>query len=204
MTSSVNTSKLSQLVNQTIIDLDKSEEVDQVPGVEDLILEIVNSLNIGAYEVEILQLELNEQLLDFDLFSNESELELFSITLSRRLKDNLIFGEVPVEEEDKGSCELCEREMPLTFHHLIPRETHSHLAKKGTFTKDDMRTRGTNICRPCHTHLHRTYDNLELAINYNTVEKLLESEKVCKFIEYISKQKIRSRVRGAVPLRYSK
>ncbi|PSR81267.1 hypothetical protein PHLCEN_2v6427 [Hermanssonia centrifuga] len=27
-------------------------------------------------------------------------------------------------------CEMCEREVPLTYHHLIPRETHAKVVKK--------------------------------------------------------------------------
>lgn len=27
-------------------------------------------------------------------------------------------------------CEICEREVPLTYHHLIPRETHAKVLKK--------------------------------------------------------------------------
>lgn len=27
-------------------------------------------------------------------------------------------------------CEICEREVPLTYHHLIPRETHTKVLKK--------------------------------------------------------------------------
>lgn len=30
-----------------------------------------------------------------------------------------------------GECELCEREMPLTKHHVIPRELHERYVKKG-------------------------------------------------------------------------
>jgi len=28
-------------------------------------------------------------------------------------------------------CEICEREVPLTYHHLIPRSTHAKVLKKG-------------------------------------------------------------------------
>lgn len=28
-------------------------------------------------------------------------------------------------------CEICEREVPLTYHHLIPRSTHKKVLKKG-------------------------------------------------------------------------
>jgi hypothetical protein len=38
---------------------------------------------------------------------------------------------VSAEEGEMGGCELCERDMPLTRHHLIPRSTHKKYAKMG-------------------------------------------------------------------------
>jgi hypothetical protein len=41
------------------------------------------------------------------------------------------------EEFEDGVCVLCEREMALTFHHLIPRMTHKKMMKKG-LTKTEL------------------------------------------------------------------
>merc|ERR1712070_141069 len=38
-----------------------------------------------------------------------------------------------------------------------------------------------DICRQCHSTVHRTHTNMELALNYNSIEKLLEDEKISKF-----------------------
>ena len=54
-----------------------------------------------------------------------------------------------------GKCEMCLRHMPLTFHHLIPRETHSKYIKKSVYTKDYLDHHGVDICRPCHNVIHR-------------------------------------------------
>jgi hypothetical protein len=50
-------------------------------------------------------------------------------------------------------CELCHRKMKLTRHHLVPREVHAKMLKKG-FAKDWM-LRLAAICRPCHSAVHR-------------------------------------------------
>jgi hypothetical protein len=41
------------------------------------------------------------------------------------------------EDFEDGICVLCEREMALTFHHLIPRMTHKKMMKKG-LTKNEL------------------------------------------------------------------
>ncbi|CAG8528676.1 14936_t:CDS:2 [Acaulospora morrowiae] len=88
-----------------------------------------------------------------------------------------------------GTCTLCHRHMPLTFHHLIPRMMHKRVLKKGLFTKEECTTRGIDICRPCHSAIHKMISNDQLALKYNTLEMLLEHEGVVKFVGWASKQK---------------
>ena len=35
------------------------------------------------------------------------------------------------EEVGPGECAMCEREMPMTRHHLIPKTTHPYWIKRG-------------------------------------------------------------------------
>lgn len=121
-----------------------------------------------------------------------------------------------------GECELCDRYIKLTKHHLLPKETWSRLQtklmhaaeakEKGDFDRalnilghgladkiDTLSTdkssikeilhRTCDICRQCHNTVHRTHSNMELAMNYNTVEKLLEDENISKFCCWASKQR---------------
>ena len=81
------------------------------------------------------------------------------------------------EDEDgaclqPGECEMCERYMPLTRHHLMPRMMHARLRKQG-FERDVL-CRTCNICRLCHDAVHRFFSEKELALEYNTVEKLMQ------------------------------
>ncbi len=87
-----------------------------------------------------------------------------------------------------GNCELCDREKELTFHHLIPQINHSKNNFKRLFTKEDMKNRGIDICRDCHSMIHRLIDNKTLGLRYNTKELLLEHEEVFKFVEWVKKQ----------------
>ena len=130
-----------------------------------------------------------------------------------------------------GECELCDRFIKLTRHHLIPKSTWpriqtkllhaveaiergdtdraSHLLGFGLVYLMEPLTRiakqsnkinkkaslrlilhqTSDICRQCHSTVHNTHDNLELALNYSTVEKLLEDDRIAKFCKWASKQR---------------
>lgn len=70
-----------------------------------------------------------------------------------------------------GECELCERELPLTWYHLIPRKNHSKKRFLKLFTKKEMRERGANLCFDCHPTIHKFFDEKTLGLLYNTIEK---------------------------------
>jgi len=123
----------------------------------------------------------------------------------------------------EGECELCERLIMLTKHHLIPKSTHAHIKPKLLHATTSMKENDLerarrflgpglehvmdvlkdeskwtirrvlqqtcDICRPCHTAVHMAHDNMTLALNYNTVEQLLEDEQIYKFCQWASKQK---------------
>jgi hypothetical protein len=124
---------------------------------------------------------------------------------------------------DDGECELCDRYMKLTRHHLIPKSTwpklrisftNAALAKQdgdkakaclilgadlehlfADLSSTDKKhinrllARTCNICRPCHSAIHKVHDNMGLALNYNTIELLLADEQVSKFCQWASKQR---------------
>ena len=86
-------------------------------------------------------------------------------------------------------CELCGREKPLTFHHLIPQKNHNKPRFRKRYTKQEMRTRGIYICRPCHSGLHDLLDEKELGEKYTTLEDLLAHEGVARHVAWVAKQK---------------
>ena len=52
-----------------------------------------------------------------------------------------------------------------------------------------LRRRTTDICRPCHSAVHTTHDNMILAMNLNSVERLLDDTKIYNFCKWQSKQR---------------
>ena len=78
-------------------------------------------------------------------------------------------------------CELCEREIDRTSkHHLIPKE------KGGKYGPT------VNLCQPCHSTLHHTFGNKELAKTYNNLDALKSAEKLQKYLNWIKKRSITS------------
>ncbi|CAM9483604.1 unnamed protein product [Discosporangium mesarthrocarpum] len=86
-----------------------------------------------------------------------------------------------------GCCSMCERNMPLTRHHVMPRSTHKRYKKKG-YSEEVLRET-IDICRPCHSAIHRTHDHITLAEYFRTVESLLQDEDIAKFVAWVRKQR---------------
>lgn len=71
------------------------------------------------------------------------------------------------------ACELCEREIETTTHHLTP--------------KDRKNSDTAELCKPCHKQVHAVFTNHELKYQYNTIKALKESERMQDFINWIQK-----------------
>ena len=86
---------------------------------------------------------------------------------------------------------MCERELPLTRHHLIPRQTHARYFKKG-YTRELLNT-CLDCCRPCHSAIHRIADNATLAREYNTLELIMAHPDIQRWVMYAAAQPVRLR-----------
>jgi len=86
-------------------------------------------------------------------------------------------------------CELCGREKSLTFYHLIPKAVHKRKRFRKRHTKQELRSRGLEICRLCHSGIHDLISEKELAEKFTTKEALLEHPAVAKHIAWVKKQK---------------
>lgn len=76
-------------------------------------------------------------------------------------------------------CALCEREVrSVSRHHLVPRQAGG---KHGETVP---------LCQPCHTTIHYTFTNKELAKEYNTIPKLRQAPELNKYLNWIRKRPI--------------
>ncbi|CAM9963975.1 unnamed protein product [Scytosiphon promiscuus] len=92
---------------------------------------------------------------------------------------------------EPGRCLLCERHMPLTRHHVMPKSTHKRYRKKGY--SDAVLNQTIAICRPCHSAVHRTHDAATLAERFTTPEELLADETIGRFVAWARKQRTTSK-----------
>jgi len=88
----------------------------------------------------------------------------------------------------RGSeCEICDRQhLPLTYHHLIPRQMHTKAVKRG-WAKDWELQKVAWLCRACHSFVHRIASNEELARELNSMDKLIEREDVQSWAKWVGR-----------------
>jgi len=90
------------------------------------------------------------------------------------------------------SCELCQRDIELTRHHLIPVSTHKKYRKKRT--REEL-SQLVMICRECHNQIHVLISEKEMAAYYNTLESLLAHPGVARFVEWLRKRQPSSHIK---------
>ena len=84
-------------------------------------------------------------------------------------------------------CPCCQRQLTLTFHHLIPKSLHRKRYIQKRYSKKE-RAKGILICRPCHNAIHSFLTLRELSDSYNTMEKIMEHCELKKHFEWAQKQ----------------
>jgi len=87
-----------------------------------------------------------------------------------------------------SACEICDRDVPLTYHHLIPRGAHAKALKR-KWHPEWMLNSVAWLCRPCHSTVHRVASTEVLARDYYTIDRLLAREDIQKWKGYASKQR---------------
>ncbi len=87
-----------------------------------------------------------------------------------------------------GMCTLCKRTTHLTFHHLIPCKLHRRKHFRKHYSKAELNL-GINLCKLCHSGLHKRFDEAMLARQLNTQQLLEANQYVQKHTAWVAKQK---------------
>merc|ERR1712083_1213466 len=113
-----------------------------------------------------------------------------------RTLDAVVDDEGTEDTMQEGVCEMCDRHLLLSFHHLIPKDTHPTYLKKrlpsgveGEPTRSFLNSYGTMVCRACHSFIHHLATNEVLAKEYNTLEKILEHPRVQRWVGWARTQR---------------
>ena len=84
-----------------------------------------------------------------------------------------------VRKQTEQVCELCRREVQnLSRHHLVPREEGGRYGATA------------DLCQPCHSTIHLSISNQELAQQYNTIEALQKAEPLQKYLKWVKNKRI--------------
>ncbi len=76
-------------------------------------------------------------------------------------------------------CELCGRDVSaLSRHHLVPREEGGRYGATA------------ELCQPCHSTLHLTFNNKELALFYNSIPALQLAEPLQKYLKWVKTKRL--------------
>jgi len=95
-----------------------------------------------------------------------------------------------------GKCPYCERgDVELTKHHLVPQSRISRYAKKLGETPQELRERVVWLCRPCHSNGHDHLTEKEMALVYNTQEKLAAHPAMVKFTDWLKKSGAKGKIK---------
>lgn len=237
----------AEVIAEIVLELDDDGDTDGLDcnffSMQDVVVEnLIDNLGIEEAQAKTIFVELkrsngyigSDSCDDGEYDDSEGDDDTMK---SSSLNDvNCIDEESDDEYLVEGECELCDRDIKLTRHHLIPKSTWPRMQTKllqaaaaeesGDREKallilgyglehilgDENSDRSSNtacrfllssdkavvrailhstcdICRQCHTTLHRTHTNMELALNFNSVESLLDDEQISKFCKWASKQK---------------
>lgn len=112
------------------------------------------------------------------------------------------------ESVGEGECALCERSLPLTFHHLLPKQTHHRylgreclptgvteaataLGLTAEPTREFLHRYGTMLCRFCHSTVHQLAPNAVLAERFNTIDVLRSTPAIAQFASFAARQTAR-------------
>lgn len=82
-------------------------------------------------------------------------------------------------KKEETVCELCGREVQsLSRHHLVPREEGGRYGATA------------ELCQPCHSTVHLTFTNRDLASKYNSMPTLQQAEALQKYLKWVRTKRI--------------
>ncbi len=89
-----------------------------------------------------------------------------------------------------GRCPFCRRDLPLTFHHLIPKKLHRRTRFRKQYSHEQL-NRGINICRQCHDGIHDRYDEMTLYRDFSSPDRLAADPALARYFEWVARQRVR-------------
>lgn len=144
---------------------------------------------IASSLLNLLPPSINDSLVSYNFLPPHTTLEEFLTPVVNAYLTTLTTPPPPpsISRNLATECEICSRSwIPLTYHHLIPKDVHTKAVKRGWHHEDQLQNVAW-ICRACHSFVHRIASNDELAREWYTIERLLEREDVRAFAAWVGR-----------------
>jgi hypothetical protein len=94
------------------------ESKETVPEIDDITFEAISP-------------SFTESLISYGILSDEDNAMKFLRSATDEYLTQVCAPPPPWKSTQTTECEICYREVPLTYHHLIPRSVHAKALKKG-------------------------------------------------------------------------
>ena len=134
-------------------------------------------------------LSVMDSLEAYDLIPDASSLALFLTPVFNSYVTITTSPPPPLDPLKKKAsrCEICGRDwVPLTYHHLIPRQMHKKAVKRGWHEEWRLQSVAW-LCRACHSFVHGLASNEELAREWWSVERLKGREDVGRWARWVGR-----------------
>lgn len=129
----------------------------------------------------------------YNLLDSQDDLHRFLIPVLQEYVNDATAAPPVWSNTRASACEICERDwIPLTYHHLIPKQIHAKAIKRGWHEEWRLNSVAW-LCRACHSFVHRIASNEELAKDYWSVDKLMEREDVVAWAKWVGRVRWKAR-----------
>lgn len=153
-----------------------------------------NSAQILQHCVQAMPASIGDSLVAYHLISDAEEIPNFMAPIVEGYVESCTAAPPPHDPAKKATqCEVCDRDwVPLTYHHLIPRQVHAKVLKRGWHEEWQLNSVAW-LCRACHSFIHRITSNEELAKEWWSMERILQREDVQSWAAWVGRVRWKSR-----------
>ena len=137
---------------------------------------------------------INDSLEAYSLIPSKEDLPRFFAPVFEEYFQEVSKPPPPNDPSFKATeCEICRRDwVPLTYHHLIPRQVHAKALKRRWHEEWRLNSVAW-LCRACHNFVHGIASNEELARELWSIERLTARQDVQNFALWLSRVRWKSR-----------
>ncbi|KAG8533717.1 uncharacterized protein KY384_001458 [Bacidia gigantensis] len=147
-----------------------------------------------AYLITVIPSSVVDSLVAYSFLPSSDDIPNFLLPLLEEYISGAVKAPHPNDPAKRATaCEICERDwIPLTYHHLIPRQVQAKAIKRGWHEEWRLESVAW-LCRACHSFVHRLATNEELAKQWWSIEKLMDREDIQTWAKWVGRVRWKSK-----------